>query len=149
MSWAPGSPARSYSSWTSAVSTAVSPTLDDVDVGEPLVAPDEVAFGVAGDVAVAVADLAAVGRPAQVRVVQRAQRVGVAGDERARPRLGGRDDLVAHAHAVSWARRDSPRISARMRSRRGSVEWSTCLQAAATAGCTAAIAVCIAWATAR
>ena len=53
------------------------------------------------------------------------------------------------AYVVSCARRDSPRISARMRSRRGSVLWSTCVIAAATAGWRSAIAVCIACATAR
>jgi hypothetical protein len=41
------------------------------------------------------------------------------------------------------------RISLRMRSRRGSAVVSTCVIAAATAGCTAAIWRCISWATAR
>ena len=116
---------------------------------EALRAPDEVALGVAGDVRVAVADVAARGREAQLGVMELAQRRRVAGDERGRAPLGRREDLVARAHAVIWARRDSPRISERMRSRRGSEEWSTYFIVAATAGWRSAIAVCIACATAR
>ena len=55
----------------------------------------------------------------------------------------------SRAHSVSWARRDSPRISARMRSSRGSLLWSTYFIVAATAGWRSAIAACIACATAR
>ena len=101
------------------------------------------------DVGVEVAHVAAVRRPPQVAVVELAQRRRVALDERARAPLRREQDLVARAHAVSCARRDSPRISARMRSRRGSVVWSTCFIAAATVGWCSAIAVCIACATAR
>ena len=107
---------------------------DHVDVGQSLIAPHEVALRVAADVGVKVAHVAAVRRPPQVSVMEFAQRLGIALDERPRAPLRREQNLVARAHAVSCARRDSPRISARMRSRRGSVVWSTCFIAAATVG---------------
>ncbi len=146
---APGTPARSNSSSTAPVTIAVSPAIDDVGIDKALRAPDELALGIAGDVGVTVADVAAVRREAQVGVVQLAQRCGVTGDERRGATSRRFEDLVARAQAMLWARRDSPRISARMRSRRGSEEWSTYFIVAATAGWRSAIAVCIACATAR
>ena len=57
---------------------------DDVVLDQVLIAPHELALGVAGDVGVAVADVAARRGEAEARMVQRAQGVGVAGDERGR-----------------------------------------------------------------
>ena len=66
-----------------------------------------------------------------------------------RCRRGGDCAAGRQGRSAAEARRRSVRISARMRSRRGSASRSTCVIAAATAGWRSAISACISWATAR
>ena len=99
MSWAPGWPARSNASWTTPVRTAGVAGHDDVVLDQVLSAPHELALGVAGDVGVTVADVAARRGEAEARMVQLAQGVGVAGDERGRAAAGGFEDRGAHGAA--------------------------------------------------
>jgi hypothetical protein len=67
---------------------------------EPLRAPHEIGLGVGGDVGVAVQDRAAVRRPPQRRVVERAQRVRVPRGERFGAAARGGEDLVLDAATV-------------------------------------------------
>ena len=90
---------------------------DDFDLLQLLAAPANRAARVAGDVLLAVEDVAAKARPAQVGVQQLPQRRRIAGGSPGGTRPGGRQDVPGDAHSVvTWRTVLSQRRNVRVRS---------------------------------